>query len=111
MKKSADQKARPSVRGEHIESTLHQVLREDGALFPVSEQDIDTLEAELNTAEVTPIDPERLIAQVHGEKENTEIKVVPLFEEKDRDVEEDLRAMAARNGGKITERIRKQMDR
>jgi hypothetical protein len=109
MKKARNEK--PSVREDQIERTLHQVLREDGAIFPVSEHDIETLESELNAEDVTPIDPERLIARVHGDKEEPQKKVVPLFGEKEREVEEDLRAMAARNGKQISEQRREQMDR
>lgn len=110
MKNDKNQ-AETGVRGEDLEALLHQVLREDGRIFPASEKDISNLEAEVDPDEVKPIDPARLLARVRGdEPEKDSEKVVPLFGEVPNQVQEDMLAMAARNGGQITEEVRRQME-
>src|SRR6266478_3955424 len=110
MKNDKNQ-AKTGVRDEDLETLLHQVLREDGKIFPASEKDISNLEAEVDPNEVKPIDPARLLARVRGEKmgEDAE-KVTPLFGDVPKQVQEDMLAMAARNGGQITEEVRRQME-
>lgn len=110
MKNDKNQ-AKAGVRDEDLEALVHQVLRADGKVFPASEKDITNLEAEIDTDEVKPIDPARLLARVRGEKaEESSDKVVPLFGEVPNQVQEDMLAMAARNGGQITEEVRRQME-
>lgn len=65
MKKDKNQ-AETGVRGEELEALLHQVLREDGKVFPTSEKDIRDLEAKVDPDEVKPIDPARLLARLLG---------------------------------------------
>lgn len=108
--KNRENQAKTGVREEDLESLLHQVLREDGKVFPTTEQDIEHLEAEVDQDEVTPIDPARLLARVKGEKEQAGEKVVPLFGDVPKQIQEDMLAMAARNGGQISEDTRRQMD-
>jgi hypothetical protein len=110
MKNDKNQ-AKAGVRDEDLEALVHQVLRADGKVFPASEKDISNLEAEIDIEEVKPIDPARLLARIRGEKtEESSDKVVPLFGEVPNQVQEDMLAMAARNGGQITEEVRKQME-
>lgn len=110
MKNDKNQ-AKSGVRDEDLEALLHQVLREDGKVFPASEKDLSNLEAEIDSDEVKPIDPARLLARVRGEEAGEESsKVVPLFGEVPSQVREDMLAMAARNGGQITEEVRRQME-
>lgn len=110
MKNDKNQ-AKTGDRDENLEALLHQVLREDGKVFPASEQDISNIEAEVDPDEVKPIDPARLLARVRGEatEEDSE-KVVPLFGDVPSQVQDDMLAMAARNGGQITEDMRRQME-
>lgn len=110
MKNDKNQ-AKTGAREENLEALLHQVLREDGKVFPASEQDITNLEAEIDPDDVKPIDSTRLLARVRGEatEENSE-KAVPLFGDVPSLVQEDMLAMAARNGGQITEDTRRQME-
>ncbi len=110
MKKDKNQ-AETGVRAEDLEALLHQVLREDGKIFPTTEKDISNIEADIDVDEVTPIDPARLLARVRGEeKEVATEKVVPLFGEVPRQVKEDMLARAARNGGQVSEEVRRQME-
>jgi len=110
MKNDKNQ-AKVGVRDEDLEALVHQVLRADGKVFPASEKDISNLEAEIDIEEVKPIDPARLLARIRGEKtEEICDKVVPLFGEVPNQVQEDMVAMAARNGGQITEEMRRQME-
>ncbi|MCU0857922.1 MAG: hypothetical protein MUC65_05915 [Pontiellaceae bacterium] len=108
--KNHENQAKTGVREEDLESLLHQVLREDGKVFPTTEQDIEHIEAEVDQDEVTPIDPARLLARVKGEKEQAGEKVVPLFGDVPKQIQDDMLAMAARNGGQISEDTRRQMD-
>lgn len=110
MKKDKNQ-AETGIRGEELEALLHQVLREDGKVFPTSEKDIRDLEAEVDPDEVKPVDPARLLARVRGEEatEDSE-KVVPLYGDVPSQVQDDMLAMAARNGGQITDEVRRQME-
>lgn len=98
------------ITGEELESLLHQVLREDGKVFPVSEEDIRNLEAEIDPNEVQSIDPARLLARIRNQKTADSSKIVSLFGKTSPEVEDDLHAMAARNGGQITDEVRKQME-
>ena len=110
MKNDKNQ-AKTGAREEDLEALLHQVLREDCRIFPATERDISNIEAEIDIDEVKPIDAARLLARVRGEQQEpaTE-KVLPLFGEVPSRVRDDMLAMAARNGGQITEEVRKQMD-
>lgn len=109
--KNDENQAKASVRDEDLETLLHQVLREDGKVFPTTEKDISNLEADVDPDEVKPIDPARLLARVRGEKAGDDSeKVVPLFGAVPNQVQEDMLAMAARNGGQITEEMRRQME-
>jgi hypothetical protein len=110
MKNHGENQAKTDIRDEALESLLHQVLREDGKIFPVSEQDIRNLEAELDLDEIEAIEPARLLARVRGEKAEASETVVPLFGGVSNQVNEDMLAMAARNGGQITEEVRRQME-
>ena len=110
MKNHGENPAKKGVTSEALESLLHQVLREDGKVFPVSEEDIRNLEAEIDPNEVESIDPARLLARVRSEKPEEGSKVVPLFGKTSAEVEDELQAMAARNGGQITDEVRKQME-
>lgn len=110
MKNDKNQ-AKAGVRDKDLEALVHQVLRADGKVFPVSERDISNLESEIDTDEVKPIDPARLLARIRGEKaEESSDKAVPLFGEVPNQVQEDMLAMAARNGGQITDEVRRQME-
>ena len=110
MKNDKNQ-AKAGIREEDLEALVHQVLRRDGKVFPVSEEDIRNLEAEVDPNEVKPIDAARLLARVRGEATEKESdQVVPLFGEVPNQVREDMLAMAARNGGQITEEMRRQME-
>jgi hypothetical protein len=110
MKIPGENQAKSGVQSEALEGLLHQVLREDGKVFPVSEEDIRNLEAEIDPNEVETIDPARLLARVRGEKTEESSKVVPLFGKTSSEVEDELQAMAARNGGQITDEVRRQME-
>jgi hypothetical protein len=110
MKNDKNQ-AKAGIREEDLEALVHQVLRKDGKVFPVTEEDIRNLEAEVDPNEVKPIDPARLLARVRGEATEEESdQVVPLFGQVPNQVREDMLAMAARNGGQITEEMRRQME-
>ncbi len=110
MKNDKNQ-AKAGVREEDLEALVHQVLREDGRVFPASEKDISNLESEIDIEEVKPIDPARLLARIRGEKtDESSDKAVPLFGNVPTQVQEDMVAMAAHNGGQITEEARRQME-
>jgi hypothetical protein len=113
MKIHGENPAKRGITGEELESLLHQVLREDGKVFPVSEEDIRNREAEIDPNEVENIDPARLLARVRNEKPEkfAKPKVVALFGKASASVfENEMLAMAARNGGQITDEVRKQME-
>lgn len=110
MKNDKNQ-AKTGIREEDLETLVHQVLRKDGKVFPVTEDDIRNLEAEVDPNEVEPIDTSRLLARVRGETTEQESEqVVHLFSQVPSEVREDMLAMAARNGGQITEEMRRQME-
>jgi hypothetical protein len=108
--KNGKNQAKTGSRDRNLESLLHQVLREDAKIFPMSDEDIRNLEAEVDLDGVEAIDPTRLLARVKGETNELKENIVPLFGGDTQTVESDMRAMAARNGGKITEQVQQTMD-
>jgi hypothetical protein len=94
-----------------FEAALHAALRDEGYLFPRNAEEVASLKASMDMNGVPTPDTEkfrqllRQMAQKVAELPNT-------ARLRSREVEEDLEklAMAARNGGEITEEIRKRMD-
>ena len=110
MNTNSENQAKCSDTSKALESLLHQVLREDAKVFPVSEEDIRNLEAEIDPTEFKRIDPSRLLARIRREKPQESGKVIPLHGNTSPEIDEDLLAMAARNGSQITEAVRLQME-
>src|SRR6185437_6535524 len=93
-----------------VEATLHAVLRDDGLLIPDHIDEISSLEKSLDLTGVPTPDSNKfrqLLKQETSSKDSD--KVTHLFgpcQTVPADIRENL-AMAARNGGFITEDIRK----
>ncbi len=110
MKNDDKNQKKADILRDDLESLLHQVLREDGAVFPASKEDVRKLVADSIDDEIDVIDPSELLARIHGEETRTKKKIVPLFGDVSTEVKDDLQAMAARNAGELTEDIRRQME-
>ena len=94
-----------------FEAALHATLRDEGYLFPRSAEDVASLKASIDMNGVPTPDTEtfRQLLRQNGEKV---VKLPRTTQFTSPEVELDLEklAMAARNGGEITEEIRKRMD-
>jgi hypothetical protein len=94
-----------------FEAALHAALRDEGYLFPRNAEDVASLKASINMNGVPTPDTQKFRQLLRQMAE----KVVELpgpAKLSSYEVEEDLErlAVAARNGGAITEEIRKRMD-
>lgn len=108
MKAQPNRKSPKELSDAEFEAALHGALRDEGYLFPRSAEDVASLEASMDTTGVPTPDTQKFRQLLH----QTEEKVVELpnsAKVSSREIEENL-AMAARNGGEISEEIRKRMN-
>lgn len=97
------------LTAEEVEAALHAALRDEGQLFPESDEDVAALEDSLDLSGVPTPDRNEFSQLLH---EHVSGKVIPLpdtAQAVSSAVEENL-AMAARNGGKIPKEVRNKMD-
>jgi hypothetical protein len=91
-----------------FEAALHSALRSAGQLFPEGEEDIAFLEATLDMNGVPTPDTEKFRQLLRDATEKI-VKLPNTAKVTSSSIQENL-AMAARNGGEISEEVRRRMD-
>ena len=93
---------------QEVEAALYAALRDEGRLFPQTEEDVAALEESLDLTGVPTPDVNGFMAKL---RESSESEIVKLARTKNipQTVLENL-AMAARNGEKIPDEVRQKMD-
>ena len=94
---------------EEVEAALHAALRDEGRLFPKTDEDIAALEESLDLTTVPTPDAEGFLAKLREQRES-KIKPMTSCKQGVEAASENL-AMAARNGKSISDAIRQKMDK
>ena len=92
-----------------VEAALHVALRDEGILLPKTIEDIAELEATLDLSGVPTPDPRAFAAQLRASTADT--KVVAFPSPKTAPATDENFALAARNGGTLSEETRRKMDK
>jgi len=108
MKTQPNSERPKEVSDAEFEAALHSALRAAGHFFPESEKDIASLEATMKMDGVPTPDIERF-RQLLRESTEKIVRLPNTAKVTSCEIQENL-AMAARNGGKISEEVRKRMD-
>jgi hypothetical protein len=109
MKKTPNSANKREITTVEVEAALHAALRDEGHLFPCTEEDVAELEASLDLKGVPTPDTNKF-RQVLAEKQQYKIVQFPQAHQAESAMAEENLAIAARNGGKITDATRKKMD-
>ena len=107
MKAQPDRKNPKELSDAEFEAALHGALRDEGYLFPRSAEDVASLEASIDTTGVPTPDAQKF-GQLLRQTEEKVVELPNTAKVSSREVEENL-AMAARNGGEISEEVRNRM--
>lgn len=91
-----------------VEAALHVALRDEGILLPKTIEDIAELEATLDLSGVPTPDPRAFAAKLRAATIDT--KVVAFPSPAVNPAKEENLALAARNGGTLSEETRRKMD-
>lgn len=91
-----------------VEAALHVALRDEGILLPKTIEDIAELEATLDLTGVPTPDPRAFAAKLRAA--TSDAKVVAFPKPKAAPAKDENFAMAARNGGALSEENRRKMD-
>jgi hypothetical protein len=91
-----------------VEAALHAALRDEGILLPKTIDDVAELEATLDLSGVPTPDPQAFAAKLRATIADT--KVVGFPSPKTAPAKEENLALAARNGGTLSEESRRKMD-
>jgi hypothetical protein len=94
-----------------FEAILHAALRDEGCLFPCNAEEIALLKASMDMSGIPTPDTQKFQQLLHQIVEKV-VKLPSTTKVSSCEVDENIEklAMAARNGGEITEEIRKRMD-
>ena len=94
-----------------FEAALHAALRDEGCLFPTNAEEIASLEESMDLNGVPTPDTEKF-RQMLRQKTEKIVELPSTAKVSCDEVDQNLEnlAMAARNGGEITDEIRKRMD-
>lgn len=113
MKNVPNRSNRKELSDADVEAALNAALRDEGHLFPESAEEVASLKASLDTAGVPTPDANKFKQLLRQQSAHSNNKNIIHLRGSARavsaKVEENL-AIAARNGGAISEEIRKQMD-
>ena len=113
MKNVPNRNNRKELSDAEVEAALRAALRDEGHLFPESAEEVASLEASLDTTGVPTPDTNKFKQLLRQQPAHSTNKKIMHLRGSGREVsakvEENL-AIAARNGGVISEEIRKQMD-
>ncbi len=115
MKTHSNSEQPKELSDAEFEAAVYAALRDDGYLFPRITEDVASLKASIDMNGVPTPDTEKFRQLLRQSEENiVEFPTTTRIGSKisSLQVEQDLEklAMAARNGGEITEEIRKRMD-
>ena len=91
-----------------VEAALHVALRDEGILLPKTIEDIAELEATLDLSGVATPDPRAFAAKLRAATGDAEVVAFP--KPKPTPAKDENLAMAARNGGTLSEETRRKMD-
>lgn len=91
-----------------VEAALHVALRDEGILLPKTIEDVAELEATMDLDGVPTPDPRAFVAKLRAAAGDG--KVVSFPSSKAACAKEENLAMAARNGGSLSEETRRKMD-
>jgi hypothetical protein len=111
MKTHSNRKQRKELSDAEFEGALHDALRDEGYLFPRNAEDVASLRAKIDLDGIPTPDSQEFGRLLH--KSPAEFVPLPAATKVgSQNVDNDLEklAIAARNGGEITEEIRKRMD-
>lgn len=108
MKTQPNSERPKDVSDAEFEAALHSALRAAGHLFPESEEDVASLEATMEMGGVPTPDTEKF-RQLLRESTERIVTLPNTAKITSCEIQENL-AMAARNGGKISDEVRKRMD-
>jgi len=94
-----------------FEAILHAALRDEGCLFPCNAEEVALLKASMDMSGIPTPDTEKFHQLLHQIVEKV-VKLPGTSKVSSSEVDENIEklAMAARNGGEITEEIRTRMD-
>jgi len=97
---------------QEVEAALHAALRDEGRLFPKTEEDIIGLEEALDLSKIPSPDVNRFLSKLRQHSKSTDHSPSAKTKAKAAEILADLEnlAAAARNGGAISEASRKKMD-
>jgi hypothetical protein len=109
--KTHNREQQKALSDAEFEAALYAALRDGGYLFPRSAEDIASLKASMDMNGVPTPDRQKFRQLLHQMPENV-IELPDTAKLNSPEVEKGLEALAmvARNGGKITEEIRKRMN-
>lgn len=91
-----------------VEAALHVALRDEGILLPKTIEDVAELEATLDLSGVPTPDPRAFAAKLRAATVDAKVVTFPA-PNAEKSKQENL-AMAARNGGTLSEETRHKMD-
>ena len=97
-----------NVSDAEFEAALHSALQAAGHFFPETENDIASLEATMDMNGVPTPDSQKF-RQLLRKSGGKIVRLPNTAKITSSEIQENL-AMAARNGGKISEEVRKRMD-
>ncbi len=92
---------------EEVEVALHTALRDEGRLFPTTDDEIAALEDSLDLTAMPTPDANGFVAKLRNQRES---KVIPMGPRKEVEAATENLAMAARNGRAIPVAVRRTMD-
>jgi hypothetical protein len=95
---------------EEVEAALHAALRNEGHLFPQTDEDVAELERNLDLSSVPTPDTDKFRRLLEEHAGNKVISLPQMNQATSPVVEENL-AQAARNGRKIPDEVQRRMDR
>jgi len=108
MKTQPNREKAKELSDAEFEAALHSALRDEGHFFPQSEEDVASLEANVDMDGV-PTPDTRRFGELLRESVDRVVQLPYAAKSASTEVEQNL-AMAARNGGEISEEIKKRMD-
>src|SRR5438067_532430 len=111
MKTHSNDEQPKELSDAEFEAALHAVLRDEGCLFPSSAEEVASLEESMDLGGVPTPDTEKFHRMLRQKPQNI-VELPSTAKLSCNEVNQNLEnlAMAARNGGEITEEVRKRMD-
>jgi hypothetical protein len=107
MKNKTNREKPERLTTEDVEAALHAALRDEGRLFPNTDEEIAALEESLDLTAVPTPDVNSFLAKLRKQRES---KVAPKPTRDAVEAASQNLAMAARNGKIIPDEVRQRMD-